>query len=112
MRTTLSLRGLLLASFLYGPAATFAQDGGTNRPHHWQWENTIQAFEAADKTKPPPRNAILMIGSSSIRKWANAPAQFPDHRLINRGFGGSHLADAVAFGERIVIPEQPKLVLL
>jgi len=110
MRTTHSRRGLLQAGLLYGPAATFAQDGGTNRPHHWQWDNTIQAFEAADKTNPPPRNAIRKIRSSSIRKCAKAPAQFPDHRLINRGFGGSHLAEAVAFGERIVIPDQQKLV--
>jgi lysophospholipase L1-like esterase len=112
MRARLSLGGLLLASLLYGLVATFAQDGATNRPHHWQWENTIQAFEAADQTNPPPRNAILMIGSSSIRKWTNAPAQFPDHRLINRGFGGSHLSDSIAFIERIVVPYEPKLVLL
>jgi lysophospholipase L1-like esterase len=108
----LSLPGLLLAGLLCGTAANFAQDGTTNRPHHLQWEKAIQAFEASDKTNPPPRNAILLVGSSSIRKWTNAPAQFPDHQLINRGFGGSHLSDSVAFVERIVVPYQPKLVLL
>ncbi len=103
---------LLLVGLLYGSSATSAQDGATNLPHHLQWESAIEAFEASDKTNPPPRNAILVIGSSSIRKWTNAPAQFPAHRLINRGFGGSHLSDSVAFIERIVIPYQPKLVLL
>jgi lysophospholipase L1-like esterase len=108
----LSLPSLLLAGWLSGTAAASAQAVATNLPHHLQWENAIQAFEAADKTNPPPRNAILLLGSSSIRKWTNAPAQFPDHRLINRGFGGSHLSDSVAFIERIVIPYQPRLVLL
>jgi len=112
MRTTLSLSGLLLAGLLHGPSAASAQDFSTNRPHHLQWEGAIQAFEASDETNPPPRNAILLIGSSSIRKWTNAPAQFPDHRLVIRGFGGSHLSDSVAFIERIVIPYQPKLIVL
>jgi lysophospholipase L1-like esterase len=112
MRTTLLLPGWLLASLLCGPLAIGAQAAATNAPHHLQWEKAIQAFEAADKTNPPPRNAILLLGSSSIRLWKDAPAQFPEHRLINRGFGGSHLADSVAFTERIVLPYQPKLVLL
>jgi lysophospholipase L1-like esterase len=112
MRKTFSLPAALLAGLLFGPLTTSAQDGATNRPHHLQWEKAIQAFEASDKTNPPPRNAILMIGSSSIVKWTNAPAQFPDRRLINRGFGGSHLSDSVAFVERIVVPYQPRLVLL
>ncbi len=103
---------LLLVGLLYGPSAISAQDVATNCPHHLQWEGAIQAFEASDKTNPPPRHAILLVGSSSIRKWTNAPAQFPDHRLINRGFGGSHLSDSVAFVERIVLPYEPKLVLL
>ncbi len=67
MRTMLSLPGLLLAGLLYVTPATSAQDVATNLPHHLQWESAIQAFEASDKTNPPPRNAILLIGSSSIR---------------------------------------------
>jgi lysophospholipase L1-like esterase len=32
--------------------------------------------------------------------------------VINRGFGGSHLSDSVAFTDRIVIPYKPRLVLI
>lgn len=84
----------------------------TNAPPQARWESDIQAFEAADKTNPPPRHAILFVGSSSIRLWKDAPAQFSKHTIINRGFGGSQLSDSVAFAERIVIPYQPKLIVL
>jgi len=77
-----------------------------------QWGREIRAFEAADKTNPPPQGAILFIGSSSIRLWSNLAQSFPGHRVINRGFGGSQVSDSVAFVHRIVIPYKPKLVLL
>src|SRR5687767_41109 len=34
-----------------------------------RWEKDIAAFEAQDRTNPPPKNAVLFIGSSSIRLW-------------------------------------------
>lgn len=99
--------GLALACF---PSLLPAAD--TNQPHHLQYEPAIRVFGAADRTNPPPHDAVLFIGSSSIRKWTNAPTQFPEHHIINRGFGGSHLSDSVAFVERIVLPYRPRVVLL
>ena len=97
---------VLAFSIVTAPAA----DAST--PHHFQWESAIAAFEAADKTNPPPRHAIEFLGSSSIRLWTNAPAQFPGHTIFNRGFGGSHLGDSVAFVERVVITYAPKIIVL
>jgi lysophospholipase L1-like esterase len=77
-----------------------------------RWEKDIAAFETADKTNPPPQDAVLFIGSSSIRRWTNVAQAFPEHKVLNRGFGGSQLSDSVAFVDRIVIPYKPKLVLL
>lgn len=77
-----------------------------------QWGKDIRAFEAADKTNPPPQDAILFIGSSSIRLWTNAAQAFPGHKVFSRGSGGSQLADSVAFADRIVTPYRPKLVVL
>lgn len=98
---------LMFAGFSHGTEQKARKEFRPER-----WETTIRAFEAADKTNPPPQNAIEFIGSSSIRKWTNAPAQFPDHQIFLRGFGGSHLSDSVAFVDRIVIPYRPKLILL
>ncbi len=77
-----------------------------------RWAKEMSAFAAADKTNPPPKDAILFIGSSSIRRWTNVAAAFPGHKVINRGFGGSQVSDSVAFAGRIVTPYKPKLVLL
>ena len=82
------------------------------QPPEIRWAKELRAFEASDKTNPPPQGAVLFIGSSSIRLWTNVAQAFPEHRVINRGFGGSQLADSVAFVDRIVTPYQPKLVLL
>jgi lysophospholipase L1-like esterase len=76
-----------------------------------QWEREIQAFEASDRTNPPPQNAILFVGSSSIRKWTNLAHDFPDKRVINRGFGGSQIADSTALAERIIFPYHPRLIV-
>ena len=77
-----------------------------------KWEKEIAAFEAADRESPPPKGAILFIGSSSIRMWETLAKDFPEHRVINRGFGGSQIVDATQFADRIVIPYAPRQIIL
>ena len=76
------------------------------------FEKDILAFEASDKTNPPPKQAVLFIGSSSIRMWRTLAKDFPEYRVINRGFGGSQIADSIHFAERIVIPYEPRVIVL
>src|SRR5438477_12017143 len=71
----------------------------------------IEAFEARDKTSPPPEHEIVFVGSSSIRLWKSTEA-FPDLKIINRGFGGSVMADSVQYAERIVLPYKPRIVVV
>src|SRR5687768_18355833 len=75
------------------------------------FEKEIAAFEAADAKKPPPQGAVLFVGSSSIRLWKLADS-FPGMHSINRGFGGSQLADSVYYAERIVIKHKPRTVVV
>ena len=78
-----------------------------------KWEKEISAFEAKDRENPPPRNAIVFVGSSSIRKWTTLVEDFPHHQVINRGFGGSQLiADSVHFADRIVLPYEPRFIVV
>src|SRR5271168_4341116 len=76
------------------------------------FEREILAFEAMDKTNPPPHDAILFTGSSSIRFWTNLAQDFKGHKVINRGFGGSQISDVVYYADRIVMPYQPRRVVL
>lgn len=76
-----------------------------------RWEPEIRAFEVADRAAPPAKGGIVFTGSSSVRMWDLAAA-FPGAGALNRGFGGSQLADAVAYAGRIVAPYEPRLVVL
>ena len=76
------------------------------------FEKDIRAFEAADKTQAPPRGAVLFVGSSSIRMWKTLEKDFPDLTVINRGFGGSTIRDSIRYAHRIVVPYEPKRIVL
>jgi lysophospholipase L1-like esterase len=77
-----------------------------------KWEPEIQKFEAADRAQIPPKNAILFVGSSSIRFWTNLVESFPRKKIIQRGFGGSTMADALHFADRIILPYEPKEIVV
>jgi lysophospholipase L1-like esterase len=93
-------------------AARVSAATATVTNEHSRWEKEIAAFEASDRTNPPPQGAILFIGSSSIRMWRTLAQDFPQHQVINRGFGGSEVTNSYHFAERIVFPYAPKLIVL
>ena len=76
-----------------------------------RWEKDIAAFEAADRVSPPPKGELVFVGSSTIRLWDLA-ASFPDLKAINRGFGGSEMADSTRYVDRIVVPYAPRVVVV
>jgi len=77
-----------------------------------RWERDITAYEVADKTNAPPKGAVVFVGSSSIRKWQTLAEDFAGITVIGRGFGGSQLGDSVRYADRIVLPYEPKTVVL
>ena len=77
-----------------------------------KWETEISAYESADRKDPPPKGAIVFVGSSSIRLWKTLAQDFPQHRVLNRGFGGSQMEDSVHFADRIVLPYEPRMIIV
>lgn len=77
-----------------------------------KWESEISKFEAADKKEMPPKGGNVFVGSSSIRLWTNLVDTFPKKKIVQRGFGGSTMADALHFADRIVLPYEPKQVFV
>jgi len=103
------IRWLPLFALVALATAPAIQSAETN--HNFaKWEKDISAFERADATNPPPKNAILFIGSSTIRGWRTLAKDFPEHRVINRGFGGSEVVDSTHFADRIVFPYAPRAI--
>ena len=96
---------LVITSARVAPAAETGHDFA-------KWEKEIAAYEQHDATNPPPKGAFLFIGSSTIGRWKTLSQDFPDHRVINRGFGGSEIVDSTHFAERIIFPYAPRMVLL
>ncbi|MEP6467475.1 MAG: GDSL-type esterase/lipase family protein, partial [Parafilimonas sp.] len=72
----------------------------------------IRAFKKQDSIKPPPQHAILFVGSSSFRKWTDVQSYFPNYTIINRGFGGSTLADVIRYANDIIFPYHPKEIVI
>lgn len=77
-----------------------------------KWAADIAQFTTADARQPPAPGAVVFVGSSSIRLWATLAQDFPGVVSINRGFGGSELADSIFYADHIVIPYHPRLVVL
>jgi lysophospholipase L1-like esterase len=82
------------------------------QPPPQQWAPDISAFVAQDQHQPPPQHGVLFIGSSSIRFWTGVANDFPGVPVINRGFGGSAIADSTFYADRIVTPYHPRVIVM
>lgn len=101
------MKRLILLLFVLLPLLVHARD---NR--HAQWNPAIAAFEVADQQRLPPEGSILFIGSSSIEHWKSLAADFPEVKVINRGFGGSVIGDSTFFADRIVAPYHARAIVM
>jgi lysophospholipase L1-like esterase len=75
-----------------------------------RWAKEIAAFVKDDEANPFPQGGIVFTGSSSIRLW-DLGAAFPGKRLLNRGFGGTQIVDAVNHVDRLVLRHRPSTVI-
>lgn len=98
---------LLLCALMI--TATISADAQTGFP----FDNEIREFTHQDSLKFPPKDGILFIGSSSIRKWTDLEQRFSALPIIRRGVGGCKLEQVVAyFTPYILFPYQPKKVFV
>lgn len=80
-----------------------------NKPAFW---DDIQHFKQLNKENPPPKNAVLLVGSSSFTMWKDVDAYFPEKVIVNRGFGGSSLYDLNFYSEELLKPYSPKQIII
>lgn len=88
-------------------------EAGYELPDPARYEEAIQRFEAMDRQSPPPEDAIVLTGSSSIMFWnQDAPADLAPLTVIPRGFGGSVMNDVLHFLDRVALTYEPRAVLI
>jgi len=75
-----------------------------------RWEFSIRGFERSDRIAPPRPGVIVFTGSSSIRFWETLTEDMQPLDVINRGFGGSEIADVNYYAQRV--PYRPRAVVL
>ena len=77
-----------------------------------QWEPDIRNFEHLDSMETYSGQAILFVGSSSIRLWSTLAQDMAPFEVIQRGYGGARLSDLVYYAERIIYPHPCRAIVL
>jgi lysophospholipase L1-like esterase len=106
---TLAAAAAALAAALAAAAVAPAR---AQAPDPARFEAEIRAFEAATARRRRRAGAALFVGSSSIRLWCTLDRDFPDQRVVNRGFGGSTMAEVLRYAPRVVLPYRPRTVVV
>ncbi len=107
-------RRLLFVLLLLGALALPAhaqESAALASPAKARFDDAIAAFLEADKTNPPPKGAILFIGSSIFRQWAKLKDHMAPLPVFNRAFGGSQTSDILYHMDKIVLPYEPKVIV-
>jgi len=96
-----------LYSAIFAISVCFSQNADPN-PNRFQAE--IENFINWDRKNSFPSDAILFVGSSSIRLW-NTAESYPKYDVVNRGFGGAHISDVIYYYETVVKKYNPNLIV-
>lgn len=76
------------------------------------WDKTIEKFLQEDKTVTNRKNPVLFIGSSSFTRWTEIQKDFPEHNVLNRGFGASVTSDLIYYADKIIFPYKPSQIVI
>lgn len=77
-----------------------------------RWSTAMDAFDEQNASDPDPPDAVLFIGSSSIRRWSTLATDIAPYRTIRRGYGGAKFTDMAVFAKRIVSPHQYRAIVM
>ncbi len=86
------------------------QDSRPTTPDPARFADEIGRLVEWDRKNSFPKDAILFVGSSSIRAWSTHES-FPQWPVINRGFGGSHIRDVNHYFKQVVEPYRAKVIV-
>ncbi|MGY0400092.1 MAG: GDSL-type esterase/lipase family protein [Ostreibacterium sp.] len=76
-----------------------------------RYERDIENFRRFDNSNKPAANAVLFVGSSSIRYW-DTKKSFPELPVINRGFGGASLPEILHYYDDVIKKYLPSIIVI
>lgn len=110
MRTATVLATVLITTSL---SVVLAQQEAPRTIEPERFAEDFDAFAAEDKASPPPEGAIVITGSSSIRRWhPTMKEDLAPLTVIPRGFGGSTMEDALYWIDQVAIQYKPRAVVI
>lgn len=60
----------------------------------------------------PSKRTFVFTGSSSIRIWNDLEQHFPQHQIVNSGFGGSQASDLLIHIDDLILKYNPSKVFI
>ncbi|MEY8780746.1 GDSL-type esterase/lipase family protein [Allomuricauda sp. XS_ASV26] len=83
--------------------------GQTDNPFKNEVKSVQQKNDSLwDSSKP----TIIFTGSSSIRLWKDLQERFPEHQVLNTGFGGSQFSDLELYLDELILNYDPVKVFI
>ena len=77
-----------------------------------KWEAEIEKLEKLDTSESYSDDAVLFIGSSSIRLWESIAQDMSPYKTIRRGYGGAKFSDLVVFAKRLITPHRYRAIVV
>ncbi len=110
MKPSVTSRFGVLAALILATAPALLS-GQVADPDATRFADAMEGFAAYDAKNSFPADATVFVGSSSIVYWDTGD-RFRGMPLINRGFGGSQMSDAVHYVQETVLKYSPRTVVV
>lgn len=76
------------------------------------FDEVKEVQQKADSIWDSSKNTIVFTGSSSIRLWEDLQKRFPEHQILNTGFGGSQSSDLEHYLDELILNYTPTKVFI
>ncbi len=77
-----------------------------------RYEADYARFTASDRRDAPAPGQVVIVGSSSIRRWEDAANALAPWGSVQRGFGGGLLTDVAAHADVLVLPHKASAIVV
>lgn len=106
LQITMGIRIFLMVTLAFWGHGVWAQDSV-------RFEEEVKTIvKRNDSLWSASRPTVVFTGSSSIRFWKDLQDRFPEHQVLNAGFGGSEASDLLVFLDDLVLRYQPQQVFI